>query len=87
MRTCFVSARVGAAAGLNHKQQENIKSAAFLFPLAFAGDYPDLLKRIYYRSEHEGVRKELCSRVKDSAMKVAVDVELGNLISTIGKLM
>lgn len=89
-RTCFLATRIVSSLPIAPRQQENVKAAAFLFAWAFAGNHPEFLKKNYYRPQGQGIRKELCSRIKDSAMKVAIELgtpEIGEIVSTTAKII
>ena len=88
MRVSFIVEQISKPLQLSDKTQELMKAACFLHAWSFAGDEPELLKKTYDNPNAKIIRKNLCSRIKDGAMKVATDLadpELSKLIATIGR--
>lgn len=89
-RTSFICRNILTALKVSDEYQEQAKAALFLFAQSFAGEKPDLLRREYFDARHTTLRRELCSRIKDSAMTVALELkspEVGNLIAVLGRLV
>lgn len=89
-RTVFISQRILRALNISPDYQEQAKAATFLFSFSFAGDDPDLLRREYFEARHSSFRRDMCSRIKDSAMAVALELkapDIGNLIASVGRLV
>ncbi|WKZ57637.1 MAG: hypothetical protein QY326_02940 [Bdellovibrionota bacterium] len=90
LRTAFIADRIATALQFPDKQRLTIKSLCLYFGCAFRGKDQDLLWRDYAKSNAQLLRKEICSRVKDGAMKVAIDHQqpaLGNLLALLGRLI
>lgn len=89
-RTAFVACRIFEACGLDTSKEELVKGAAFLSVWSL-GEKDSRLRRDSLLDENkEELRRDLCSKIKDSAFKVAVDLqvpELGMVLSTLGKLI
>ncbi|MBN8550383.1 MAG: hypothetical protein J0M12_13805, partial [Deltaproteobacteria bacterium] len=89
-RTAFLTQQILKGLGISSDLQEKAKAATFLFSLSFAGENADLLRREYYEARHSSFRRDMCSKIKDSAMAVALELkapEVGNLIATVGRLV
>ncbi len=75
---------------IGEQDQEQAKAALFLYAHSFAGENPELIRREYFDSRQTSFRRDLCSRIKDSAMAVAIELkapEVGNLIAVLGRLV
>lgn len=89
-RTLYFSQAILKVLNVSEELREQSKAAALLYSLSFAAENPDLIRREYYEPKHSALRKELCSRIKDSAMTMALELkapEVGNLIATLGRLI
>lgn len=89
-RLSFLSGKVTHALSVAEPVQRSGHIAAFLFAWSFAGSLPKLLKANYTGTNAKSLRKDLCSRVKDSAMKIAMELKLeeaAQIVSTLGKLI
>lgn len=89
-RTAFIAERLAVAMQFSERQRELTKGAALLFAMAFRGPERDLLKKNYLRANASYLRKDLCSRVKDAAMKLAVELKLtdmGNAVAALARLI
>ena len=89
-RTIYgVSAFVETSPHKIQEELENARAATALFSWALASDL-ELMRAEYYREEHAHLRKKICSKIKDSAMRVAMELQLpevANIISTVAKLI
>lgn len=89
-RTGYITQHILKALNIGAEYQEQAKAATFLFSFSFAGDNPDLLRREYFEARHSSFRRDMCSKIKDSAMAVALELkapDVGNLIASIGRLV
>jgi hypothetical protein len=88
-RMAYVVGALLESIGISEKGREVARSAAFLFAWSFAGENPELLHTNYLRGSFNDLRKELCSRIKDSALKTSVEInpEGGNVIATMARLV
>lgn len=87
-RVSYIASKLAEAIDLADDIRKQLSSALFLFPQSFVGDNSDLLKREYHEAKFSAFRRELCSRVKDSAMHAALNLqapEVGNLLATFGR--
>ena len=88
MRVAFITEEISKPLSLSEKTIELTKAACFLHVWSFAGHEPELLKKTYDNPNAKMIRKDLCSRIKDGAMKIATDLadpELSKLVATIGR--
>ena len=70
--------------------QEDAKVAALLFSWTFAGTERGLLRYDYSGTRQLILRKDLCSKIKDSAMKLALELaqpNAANLVALMGKMI
>lgn len=89
-RAAFMADRICATMHIGEAQRFNVKYMTFFFGCAFRGRDQDLLWKDYAKASAQLLRKEICSRVKDGAMKVAVDHQqptLGNSLALVGRLI
>ena len=89
-RTAFLADLLFGALGYTGDARESGRIAAILFPWTFAESRKDLIRKDYLQQGGGGVRKELCSKIKDSAMRVAADLRLpmpGNIIAALARLV
>ena len=83
-RCCFIGNKMIESAGVSKEDAETLKGALMLSALSFSADDIALLKLNYDDEKYAAARKDLCSRIKDSAYKAAVEVgnsAIGDLIS------
>lgn len=83
-RCCFISNKMIESTGTTGEAAENLKGAVMLSALSFSADDLALLKLNYDEEKYAAARKDLCSRIKDSAYKAAVEVgnaAIGDMIS------
>lgn len=85
-RVAFLTYKVLGALQVSTELREHAKLAAFLYALSFASDRPELLKRDYLAQRSIAYKRELCSKIKDSAMRVAVDHEFPQVGKILGQL-
>ena len=85
-RVAFLSYKILGALQVSTELREHAKIAAFLYALAFAGDRADLLRRDYLSHRSISFKRELCSKIKDSAMRAAVDYEFPQVGKILGQL-
>ncbi len=89
-RTALMTSKLVEPLGLSHDQVANGQTASLLFAWSFAQKDKELLRRDYLGSRSLILRKDICSKIKDSAMKVVVDLSLpepGHIIAMMGKLI
>jgi hypothetical protein len=89
-RVSYICSKLATAINLPTEILSQLKTSIFLFPYSFIGENSDLLKREYHEAKYSAFRRELCSRVKDSAMHAALTLqapEVGNLLATLGRLI
>jgi hypothetical protein len=82
----FTAAQIANALKLSPQTQENLHCACFLYAWALVDSDRSLLRKEYYRPGKIMVRKELCSRIKDSAMKVAGELREQGVAELLSKL-
>lgn len=85
-RVAFLSYKVLGALQVSTELREHAKLAAFFYALSFAGDRQELLRRDYLSHRSIAFKRELCSKIKDSAMRVAVDYEFPQVGKILGQL-
>ncbi|RMG41296.1 MAG: hypothetical protein D6719_08775 [Candidatus Dadabacteria bacterium] len=78
-RVAFIANEIAKLLPMQASVREQLVPAAFLYAWSFCDSEPEFLKQTYHLGDQELFRKNYCSRVKDSAMKVSV--ELGNPIA------
>jgi len=89
-RVAFLSTTVAEALPIPVEMKEHLSNAALLFAWSFPTRDKELLRADYQSSRFSVLRKDLCSRIKDSAMKVALDLDLhpvATILSSVGKLI
>ena len=89
-RVLFLSSRLAAGIGSRFAVGELTASTAWLYLWSFADGEKDLVRRDYLGARGVIVRKDLCSRLKDSAMKIAVELNLpavGRVVALMGKFI
>ncbi|MEZ4753807.1 MAG: hypothetical protein R3A13_05780 [Bdellovibrionota bacterium] len=88
MRIAYIARQIGTALSLSADTMDLLAAASYLHAWTFAGDEPELLKKDYIRADTSLTRKALCSKIKDSAMRIATDLanpKLSGLVATVGK--
>ena len=89
-RSAYILKNILNSLKIGAQDQEQAKAALFLFAHSFAGENAELLRREYFDSRQTSFRRDLCSRVKDSAMAIALEIkapEVGNLVAVLGRLI
>lgn len=89
-RVLYISCRIAEALNLPSKVIEVVRIAALLYAWGFADDQPELLRKDYPAQRSPLIRKEICSKIKDSAMRVATELEnpqAAKVISTLARLI
>lgn len=89
-RTTFMANQLAGAINISSDISSYLASASLLFSDAILRSAPDLMRLNYTRPGRTLARKELCSRIKDSAMKAAAELgspELGSLIARVGRII
>lgn len=89
-RVAYIVNQIADALDLPEEIKEHMRAALFLYPHSFAGENPDLVRREYQEPKFSAFRRELCSRIKDSAMHAAINLkspDVGNLLAMLGKLI
>ncbi|MBX7142960.1 MAG: hypothetical protein K1X79_00765 [Oligoflexia bacterium] len=89
-RVAYITNQIADALDMPEEIKEHMRAALFLYPHSFAGDNPDLVRREYHEPRLSAFRRELCSRIKDSAMHAAINLkapDVGNLLAMLGKLI
>ncbi len=90
LRTLFITSRIVEGLGAKTSVSGLSLSAAWLYPWAVAEVEKDLLRSDYLSSRSASVRMSLCSRLKDSAIKISVELGLpqpGRIVALMGKLI
>jgi len=70
--------------------REDARIAALLYNWVLATDSNSLLRKDYVTNRSRVIRKDVCSRIKDSAMKIALDLRLptaGDIVAKIARLI
>ncbi len=89
-RIAFLTSRILELLGISSELKECSKISVLLFPLSFPAGDKELLKQDYLGNRFVILRKDLCSRLKDSAMKIAVELakpEAGNIVASMARLV
>lgn len=89
-RTAFLTHKITEALNLDEDVRESTRVAAFLWPISFGERLPYFVRKDYLMAKSAVFRRELCSKIKDSAMHLATDHRLpdaGQLVATMGKLV
>ncbi|MBX7136441.1 MAG: hypothetical protein K1X83_00555 [Oligoflexia bacterium] len=89
-RVAYITAQILETLSVKPQLFEHGMTAAFLFAEHLARHKPSLLRTNYLRAGRAITRKDMCSRIKDSAMKCAADFkspEVGQVIAMIGRLI
>lgn len=89
-RTAFLSNQIIDALDIDKEIKEHTKTAAFLYTWCVAEADQELLRKEYIRTKNSSFRKELCSKIKDSAVKIAIELQLataGNIVATLGRIV
>lgn len=88
-RVTLLSYLIVDALEIDSAIREQTKVAGFMHACSYTGQR-DLLRRDYLNRRAKSTRRELCSRIKDSAVKLAVDYEwpaVGKIVSNLGRLV
>jgi len=88
-RVTFIASKILKALRFDTDHIELVQSASFLFAWSFCGTNTELLKRNYLRLKST-LRKDVCSRIKDSAMKVSSEIrnsDISELIAAIARII
>lgn len=89
LRVTLVSKQLAVALKLSEASTEEVRLAAILLAWSFSKKERELLRKDYlFFEDTQNVRKTLCSRIKDSAMRVAIELkraDVGNSIALIGR--
>ena len=72
-RMAFICSKITEASKVTAEDLELLRATVFLFASGFQPKDMTLLRDNYYDSQSDSMRKDLCSKIKDSAYKVAVD--------------
>lgn len=89
-RTALLCDFIFKVIGLGGANLENARIAAFLYSSTFIVDSRDLYLNEYLTGDKESFRKEICSKVKDSALSLATDYNspvIGRIVSSVGKFI
>ncbi|MCO6431064.1 MAG: hypothetical protein J5J00_09410 [Deltaproteobacteria bacterium] len=89
-RTSFMSNSIVQNLTTDEKIKEEAKVASLLCNWSVAGAQRNLLGKDYVTTRSRTARKDLCSRMKDSAMRVACELNLGeaaNIVAKVGRLI
>lgn len=89
-RVNFLSKQIISALCDDPQLIENAKAAGILFNWSLTKEQKIYLKKDYIALKSKAFRRDLCSKVKDSAVKCAVDLaqnKIAEIISKIGKLI
>lgn len=89
-RVGFLADAIAKALCFVDDDLENIRQGAMLYSWAFAGGSREYFTKDYSTTRKSAFRRELCSKLKDSAMKVAVELgqpTTGNLIAKFARLV
>ena len=89
-RVAFMTHRILVALDVPDPLREQAQIASFLYTWCVERKSVRLLKNDLLMASDGPTRSELCSKIKDSAMKVAVELELvtsGKVIAKLGKLV
>lgn len=89
-RTAFLASKIADPLPFTPKQREDLKLAALLFSWAFVRSDKKLLRLEYAGPRNLIIRKDLCSKLKDSAMRVILDLTLpgpGAMIGAFARLV
>ena len=84
-RLAFLNSRILETLAMPAALREAAQAAAFLYMSSFAQRNRALTRIQYHYSNSQDIRSELCSRLKDSAMKLTEDLKsplIGNIVST-----
>lgn len=89
-RTAHIAHNLFKTLHLPSELEEPLKETAFLLYWSFAKGPKEYLKRDYIFASTPAFRSNLCSRIKDSAMKATTELgsaSTGNLIAKVAKLI
>jgi len=89
-RATFMARQIADTLQLDAAVARHLIPASFLFSSAVIQSAPSLMRANYLRPGRAVVRKDLGSRVKDSALAVTAEIdqpELGNIIASVGRLI
>ena len=89
-RSTFMAQQIADAMNLDREVAKHLSAASFLFGSAVIESSPSLMRTNYLRAGRGIVRKDLGSRIKDSALAVSSDLsspELGSIIAGVGRLI
>lgn len=89
-RLCFLTNQLLGTIELNDRFIDAAKAASFLYAAALYEHHPELLRINYMSRENASKRKEISSRIKDSAIDVAAQFkfpELNAIIAAMARLI
>ena len=89
-RVALFSAKILEPLVLTNDALQSARAAALLYSWTFGVTDRELLRRDYQGNRALLLRKDLCSKLKDSAMKLAVDhslPDIGQIIATMGRII
>lgn len=85
-RVCYLTHSIASTLKLPSDALSASLSGAFLWAWSFAGDKEDLLRQNYARESMHDLRRDLASRVKDSALLAASELRDSRLTDILAKL-
>lgn len=89
-RTAYIAAQFASSHASSQQIINDIKLSALLYSCALVDGEPSLLRDNYLRVTRQSLRKDICSRLKDSAMKISVELQapkITNIIATMGRII
>lgn len=78
------------AIGIGGETLETAKAASFLYSSSYIIEHKDLVMKEYLSERNASLRKELCSRIKDSAINAGADFSsqsLSTMIATVARFI
>lgn len=85
-RLCYLTNQLLETIELNERLMDAAKAASFLYSLALVEHHSELMRINYLNRENSNKRKELSTRIKDSAIEIGSQFKFPELSAIVGNI-